>query len=137
MHPAKVNKLILYASLCGGKESILPNPQVLKALAVSQAPFFTQEWIRTHPNYLASIPQSKEIDPLSNVMRQHGAVSKWGGTCNQLPKISNPTLVITGTGDLIVPPANYLVIAGKIPGAWLVQIKGGGHGVMFQYPESS
>jgi pimeloyl-ACP methyl ester carboxylesterase len=44
-------------------------------------------------------------------------------------------LVITGTGDLIVPPANSLVIAGKIPGAWLVQIKGGGHGVMFQYPD--
>jgi pimeloyl-ACP methyl ester carboxylesterase len=49
----------------------------------------------------------------------------------------NPTLVITGTGDLIVPPTNYLVIAEKIPGAWLVQIKGGGHGFMFQYPESS
>ena len=27
------------------------------------------------------------------------------------------------------------MIAQKIPGAWLVQIKGGGHGVMFQYPE--
>jgi pimeloyl-ACP methyl ester carboxylesterase len=23
----------------------------------------------------------------------------------------------------------------KIPGAWLAQIEGGGHGVMFQYPE--
>jgi hypothetical protein len=28
------------------------------------------------------------------------------------------------------------MIAGKIPGAWLVQIRGGGgHGVMFQYPD--
>jgi pimeloyl-ACP methyl ester carboxylesterase len=55
MHPEKVNRLILYASLCGDKESIFPNPQVLKALAISQ---------------------SKEIDPLSNVMRQLGAVGK-------------------------------------------------------------
>ena len=23
----------------------------------------------------------------------------------------------------------------KIPGSWLVQIKGGGHGLMFQYPD--
>jgi pimeloyl-ACP methyl ester carboxylesterase len=23
----------------------------------------------------------------------------------------------------------------RIPGAWLVQIKGGGHGLMYQYPE--
>jgi pimeloyl-ACP methyl ester carboxylesterase len=27
------------------------------------------------------------------------------------------------------------MMAQKIPGAWLVQIKGGGHGVMFQYPQ--
>jgi pimeloyl-ACP methyl ester carboxylesterase len=41
-------------------------------------------------------------------------------------------LVIAGTGD-VVPVANSLVIAAKIPGAWLVQIKG--HDLMFQYPD--
>jgi pimeloyl-ACP methyl ester carboxylesterase len=43
-------------------------------------------------------------------------------------------LVITGTEDITSPPANLIMIAGKILGAWLVQIKGWGHGVMFQYP---
>lgn len=38
------------------------------------------------------------------------------------------------TDDIIRPPANSLMLAEKIPGAWLVQIKGGGHGVMYQYP---
>jgi pimeloyl-ACP methyl ester carboxylesterase len=33
-----------------------------------------------------------------------------------------------------MPHANALVIAGKIPGAWLVQIKDAGHAVMDQYP---
>ena len=28
-----------------------------------------------------------------------------------------------------------MMIAEKIPGAWLVQIRGGGHGLMFQYPD--
>ena len=55
--------------------------------------------------------------------------------CNQLPKISNPTLVMTGTDDVSVSPANSLIIVEKIPGAWLVQIKGGGHGLMYQYPD--
>jgi pimeloyl-ACP methyl ester carboxylesterase len=27
------------------------------------------------------------------------------------------------------------MLAERIPGAWLVQIKGGGHGVLWQYPE--
>jgi pimeloyl-ACP methyl ester carboxylesterase len=33
------------------------------------------------------------------------------------------------------PYVNSLKIAGKIPGAWLVQIKDAGHAVMDQYPE--
>ena len=44
-------------------------------------------------------------------------------------------MVITGNEDITSPPANSIMIAQKIPGAWLVQIKGGGHGVMFQYPQ--
>jgi hypothetical protein len=31
--------------------------------------------------------------------------------------------------------ANDLIIAQMIPGAWLVQIKDAGHGLMYQYPE--
>ena len=52
-----------------------------------------------------------------------------------LPTISNPTLVVTGTDDVTVPPANSLIIAQKIPGSWLIQIRGGGHGLMYQYPD--
>ena len=44
-------------------------------------------------------------------------------------------LIITGTDDVTSPPANSLILTQKIPGAWLVQIKGGGHGAMYQYPE--
>jgi pimeloyl-ACP methyl ester carboxylesterase len=44
-------------------------------------------------------------------------------------------LVITGTEDVAVPAANSLLLTQIIPGAWLVQIKGGGHGLMYQYPD--
>jgi pimeloyl-ACP methyl ester carboxylesterase len=49
--------------------------------------------------------------------------------------ISTPTLIITGTEDVAVPAANSLILVQKIPGAWLVQIKGAGHVLMYQYPE--
>ena len=52
----------------------------------------------------------------------------------QISKISVPTLVITGTEDVAVPAANSLIIIQKIPGSWLVQIQGAGHGLMYQYP---
>ena len=44
-------------------------------------------------------------------------------------------MIITGIDDGTMAPANSLIIAGKIPGAWLVQIKDAGHGVMVQYQE--
>jgi pimeloyl-ACP methyl ester carboxylesterase len=56
-------------------------------------------------------------------------------TCDELAKIAKPTLVITGTDDnYLVPYGNSLIVAGKIPGAWLVQVKNAGHAIMVQYP---
>jgi pimeloyl-ACP methyl ester carboxylesterase len=61
----------------------------------------------------------------------------WNGSCDELAKIGKPTLVISGTDDNnYTPHANALVIAGKIPGAWLIQIKDAGHAVINQYPDT-
>jgi pimeloyl-ACP methyl ester carboxylesterase len=73
-------------------------------------------------------------------MQQTKAVQSWMATnwrsvCDELAKISNPTLVIIGSDDAIIPTANSLIIAGKIPGAWLVQIKDAGHELFMQYPD--
>jgi pimeloyl-ACP methyl ester carboxylesterase len=44
-------------------------------------------------------------------------------------------LLIAGTYDnYYTPHANSLILGEKIPGAWLIQIKDGGHAVMAQYP---
>ena len=63
-------------------------------------------------------------------------MSKWKGSCDSISNIDKPVLVITGTEDITSPPINSLKIAEKIPSAWLIQIYGGGHGVMQQYPET-
>jgi len=55
--------------------------------------------------------------------------------CGELTKVSSPTLIITGTHDNNTPTANSLIIAGKIPEAWLVQIKDVGHAILVQYPD--
>jgi pimeloyl-ACP methyl ester carboxylesterase len=58
------------------------------------------------------------------------------GTCNLIGTIKAPTLIIVGTQDAASNPVhNSLVLAERIPGAWLVQIHGGGHGVLWQYPD--
>jgi pimeloyl-ACP methyl ester carboxylesterase len=150
-HPEKVNRLILYGASCGGREGIPQSPEVVKALSdvvnnrtqdveAFLSVTFPQEWIKENPNYLESFPKSAEIVPSTTLVQQFDAVEKWldpnwSGVCSQLPNISKPTLIITGTEDVAVPAANSLILVQKIPAAWLVQIKGAGHGLMYQYPE--
>jgi pimeloyl-ACP methyl ester carboxylesterase len=151
MHPEKVNRLILYGASCGGQESIPQSPEVVKALSdfvnnrtqdveTFLSVTFPLEWIKAHPNYLETIPKSAEIVPSATLVKQFNAVenwldTKWSGVCSQLSNISKSTLIITGTEDIAVPAANSIILAQKIPGAWLVQIKDAGHGLMYQYPE--
>jgi len=59
---------------------------------------------------------------------------KWQGVCNKLDLVKSPTMLITGTKDILTPPQNSLYLVNKIPNASLVQIPGGGHGLMFQFP---
>jgi pimeloyl-ACP methyl ester carboxylesterase len=164
-HPEKVDRLLLIGSTCGGKESIPQSPENLKlaeklrSSLVNNTPIEPQEmkttlswgygptYIKLHPNLLENIPTNltaKDLVPSNiplNAYIQHfNAVNEWkstnwSGVCSQLTKLSQPTLVLTGTEDGSIPgPANSIIIAGKIPGAWLVQIPAAGHSVMDQYP---
>ena len=150
LHPEKLNRLILYAASCGGEQAIPESPDVaqifsdvannrLQDITKFLSVIFPESWIRSHPNSLA-LPMSKEIVPNDTKIQQDKVVKEWfatnwSGVCDQLSNITVPTLVVTGTEDVAVPANNSLIIAQKIPGAWLVQIKEAGHGLMYQYPD--
>lgn len=150
-NPNRVNNLILYGSGCGGKDAIPPSPQALQALEVfakKSSPtekesdtfastMFPPEWFKENPNYENYVPFPKESVSPEMTQKQKEAISSWWtvGTCNELSKVTQPTLVIVGTDDVWLPATNSLMIVEKIPGAWLVQIKNAGHGLMNQYPD--
>ena len=103
-------------------------------------------WIKLHPESLdlpenmtlASTKPGLSPDTLNNQNNLGVAweAKNWSGVCDDLAKIDKPLLVITGTDDnQYNPHQNALVIASKVPGAWLVQIKDAGHAVPNQYPE--
>jgi len=150
LHPDKVNKLILYGSSCSGKQSVPPGPKVTTFFTknvtritsngnarfeASASLLFPRTWIKENPNYLQYLPKSKESTSIQTILGQIRAMSIWTDSCNQLSRITKPTLVIDGASDIITPSANSLLIAEKIPGAWLIRINGAGHGLMYQYPQ--
>ncbi|CAN5534953.1 hypothetical protein BH18THE2_BH18THE2_37310 [soil metagenome] len=96
-----------------------------------------------HTESVENIPDLQQAKPsispdaMKNQMNAGFAweATNWNGACDELAKIAKPTLVITGTDDNNVPTPNSLIIVGKIPGAWLIQIKDAGHALFVQYPD--
>jgi pimeloyl-ACP methyl ester carboxylesterase len=145
MHPQKVTKLILYATSCGGKATIPPqiSPTTMKSMMSGNASkdtflsgLFPKEWIKANAAHVQKFLSLMTLPPMESMQHQAEVILNWKGTCDTLSSITKPTLIITGTDDVTSPPANSLILAQKIPGAWLVQIQGGGHGAMYQYPDN-
>jgi pimeloyl-ACP methyl ester carboxylesterase len=153
-YPDKVHKLILYAADCGGKEAIQPSPDVIEMMRLTDTAgnpgemaeklvklLFPEKWLRENPAlwkyYSAAaihdIPTERSRK--QNIERQFKAMEIWQGAYTRLPQLTRPTLLITGTDDVITPPQNSQILAAHIPGARLLQIKGGGHGLIYQYPK--
>ena len=145
-YPDMVNKLILYAGDCGGKESVRPTPENMQKLTdTSGTPeergkrllglLLPEKWLEDNPDPRKYLPKPTENISLAVVDRQTKAMITWEGCYGGLSKIIQPVLLITGTEDIIRPPGNSLVLANRIPLTWLVQIKSGGHSLMYQYPK--
>ena len=144
-YPNKVDDLIIYASTCGGNQSIWPNQQMVEKITDLSGStedikkrfiplLFTENWIKQNPNYMEKFA-SVQFPLVDILQKQFDAIFSWKGTCDQLDQISQDTLVVAGTNDHVLPYANSIMLIEKISGAWLVQFKDGGHGLMFQYPE--
>jgi pimeloyl-ACP methyl ester carboxylesterase len=142
-NPDKVSNLILYASGCGGQDATPTSPKIIQtisntSMSIQQRiekllPFlFPTKWFKANPDYLNYFPIPKESVSAQIIRQQIEAVTIWTGTCNAISNINQPTLVIVGTDD--APLQDSLMLAGRIPGSWLVQIRDAGHGLMYQYP---
>lgn len=145
-NPENVGKLIIYASTCGTNQSIAPSPEVVDIFSNQSGNMmemlqrflpllFPDQWRNSNPNFIQELPKSSEVASTETLKLQTEAITNWTGTCDRLGSIHQPTMVLVGTDDILTVPANSIIMAEKIPGSWLVQIKGGGHAMMMQYPE--
>jgi pimeloyl-ACP methyl ester carboxylesterase len=92
-------------------------------------------WERRHQ-------RTVDVDPPTTkqtMLAQTAAIVDWkrphGEPFAELKTITQPTLVINGRRDVMVPTINSYHLAQHIPGAQLVIYPDSGHGSLFQYPE--
>jgi pimeloyl-ACP methyl ester carboxylesterase len=63
---------------------------------------------------------------LGGLAEQIAAASLWS-SLGWLPRLTQETLVITGTADALVPAANASILASRMPRAQIHRVPGGGH----------
>lgn len=66
--------------------------------------------------------------------RQLKAIHDWGtGSPAELSEITQPTLIVNGDDDRMVPTPNSYDLAQRIPNSELIIYEDSGHGGIFQY----
>jgi pimeloyl-ACP methyl ester carboxylesterase len=84
--------------------------------------------------------RTADVDPPTSqaTMRaQFAAILDWrephGERYAELRSITQPTLVVSGSHDIMAPTINSYLLAQHIPNAELIIYPGSGHGALFQY----
>ncbi len=136
-HPQLVRSLVLGATFASWRHSDKPALRVsLTLLAINLvgpraahrlASFLVSpEFAATHPQEFPRWLRRAGLGERSSVLRQLRAIAGHS-TLQRLGRVTAPTLVVTGSADLLVPPANSRVLQAQIPGARLVELPGAGH----------
>ena len=148
-YPDQVRKLVLMVTSCGGRESVPASPEVLGALAmpreglsdddIARATLFLlfPPWfMEKNPDLMEEVVRTNTQHPIAArcFMDQLNAILAWSAY-SRLGELRHPTLVITGSEDILIPPRNARILAEAIPDCRLVEFEGGGHGLPAQFPE--
>jgi pimeloyl-ACP methyl ester carboxylesterase len=92
-------------------------------------------WARRHM-------RKDDVDPPTSAQTmaaQRVAITEWrqprGERFAELKAIKQPTLVVNGHHDIMVPTINSFTLSQNIPNAQLIIYPDAGHGALFQVPE--
>ena len=154
--PLSVRRMILVGTAPRGGEDImrLEKPTLarhladptLKGYAVLQKIFFapTSSSQKAGREFIERLAERKEdIDPVSGpdvAAAQIAAFREWeqstGTRFGDLKDIHQPTLVVNGLHDEMIPVSNSYRLAENLPNAVLLAYPDSGHGSLFQFHDS-
>jgi 3-oxoadipate enol-lactonase len=145
VYPARVKKLVLGCTNCGGRESVRADPEVYRALSPLNFVSRERRLAAIVPFiYDASTPRDRIERDLAVVRRhpphilgylgQLGAIVAWR-SYDRLPRLQNRTLVIHGQNDRLIPVANAHILAHRLPNCTLEVLPQAGHIFPSDQPE--
>jgi 3-oxoadipate enol-lactonase len=129
-HPSRVTALVIGCSSTGGPNTLRMSKEIGARIAdpatkeaVLTDLMYSPAWTAEHPGPYATLGEATTTQARLGHRRASNGHDAW----DQLGAIAVPTLVLHGSDDLMVPPANADLLAGRIPNAQVRIIPGGRH----------
>lgn len=147
--PDLVKSLILGCTTCNSGQGITVDPKVLELFATlpelsdednvrrSLPVFFSPETLAQRQDFIEEFVQKSlaQRPPLETFVRHRQAMRGFQ-VCDQLPRLTLPTLIQYGEADRLLPLFNAEELMGRIPQAQLKIYEGLGHLFFMEDPES-
>ncbi|MGC8657640.1 MAG: alpha/beta fold hydrolase [Desulfomonilaceae bacterium] len=144
-YPDRIKGLVLVCTHCGGSRQTQPSAEVsalFKEMVYENSPeakvnaATTLFHLHTLKNF-PEIPKYYSDVSLKNPASTEILIKQWGAvlqhdTYSRLPRIGAPTLVLSGDGDVLIPPENSKILAERIPNAELEIVPNAGHQVLIE-----
>lgn len=144
-HPKRVKRLVLGCTTCGGPlahfapvpviERLLGQPHLTREEALQQqwSVMFSPDFRQRRGAFLDCMTARALAHPTpSHTTVRHMMAIQRFNTYGRLGQILAPTLVLTGSEDILLPPANSYLLAARIPNATLHVFPGAGHGFFWE-----
>jgi pimeloyl-ACP methyl ester carboxylesterase len=150
LHPARVSRLLLACTSCGGPHAVPPSREAANAVLgkgartpgeayrIACTVLYAEDWRAAHPEFIEAEIAERERHPVrGGVFSAQQAAVRGHDTWDQLASIAAPTLVLHGTADLVVPWPNARILTERIPDAALDAFAGRGHLFFHETPHAS
>jgi 3-oxoadipate enol-lactonase len=147
--PQRVLALVLGCTHCGGDVRISPSPRAMGLLMNNEGLtqrqileknlplFFSANCLEKRPETISAYIDAQLQAPLQPdyaFAAQLAAIRSFD-TSDRLHQLRIPTLIVTGTEDVLIPDENTRLLAERIDHADVVEIQGAGHALHAECPE--
>jgi 3-oxoadipate enol-lactonase len=142
--PHRVEKLVLVCTTPGGPNAASMPAATVRLIAAAPALEPLVALRRFVENALAPDPPAEMVERiLAHRLATAQAPAAWAAQAaagasfdawDRVPRIEQPTLVVHGTADVVVDPANAALLAERIPDARVELFEGCGHLLFWEQP---
>ena len=142
----RVRALVLGCTHCGGEVCISPTAEVMQTLMANEGLtheeivkknlplFFSPEFLSARPERIAEYcrVQSETPGQPDEAYRAQLAAIRAFDASDRLPGLLIPTLILTGSRDVLIPRENSYLLAEMIEGSEIVTLPGAGHSIQVE-----